>query len=159
MNAPPCWRSVIPSNSPAFRPARSCRSGPIRGGIRPRNPASTTFCARPGQTTGPTQPTRQLQGQRALRGLDLGHHLDTGTRRGHGLLPLSDPLPGCGLRSTTMRGVDIFSRKIVGWEGHECESADLAATLIRQAVMAEGCIARPLVLHADNGSPLFLTFS
>ena len=57
-----------------------------------------------------------------------------------------------------MRGVDIFSRKIVGWEGHECESADLAATLIRQAVMAEGCLARPLVLHADNGSPLFLTF-
>jgi len=55
-----------------------------------------------------------------------------------------------------MRGVDIFSRKIVGWEGHECESADLAATLIRQAVMAEGCLARPLVLHADNGSPPFL---
>lgn len=49
--------------------------------------------------------------------------------------------------------VDIFSRKIVGWEVHERESADLAAVLIRQAVMAEGCIARPLVLHADNGSP------
>ncbi|MFT4784421.1 MAG: putative transposase [Paracoccaceae bacterium] len=26
-----------------------------------------------------------------------------------------------------MRGVDIFSRKIVGWEVHERESADLAA--------------------------------
>ena len=50
--------------------------------------------------------------------------------------------------------VDIFSRKIVGWEVHERESADLAAMLIRQAVMAEGCIARPLVLHADNGSPM-----
>jgi putative transposase len=49
--------------------------------------------------------------------------------------------------------VDIFSRKIVGWEVHERESADLAAVLIRQAVLAEGCIARPLVLHADNGSP------
>jgi transposase-like protein len=48
---------------------------------------------------------------------------------------------------------DIFSRKIVGWEVHERESADLAAVLIRQAVLAEGCIARPLVLHADNGSP------
>ena len=36
----------------------------------------------------------------------------------------------------------------------ERESADLAAALIRQAVLAEGCIAvRPLVLHADNGSP------
>jgi putative transposase len=50
--------------------------------------------------------------------------------------------------------VDIFSRKIVGWEVHERESAELAAALIRQAVLAEGCIARPLVLHADNGSPM-----
>ena len=49
--------------------------------------------------------------------------------------------------------VDIFSRKIVGWEVHERESADLAAVLIRQAVMAEGCIARPLVLHADPNIP------
>ena len=50
--------------------------------------------------------------------------------------------------------VDIFSRKIVGWEVHERESADLAAMLIRQAVLAEGGITRPLVLHADNGSPM-----
>lgn len=50
--------------------------------------------------------------------------------------------------------VDIFSRKIVGWEVHERESAELAAVLIRQAVLAEGCFARPLVLHADNGSPM-----
>ena len=50
--------------------------------------------------------------------------------------------------------VDIFSRKIVGWEVHEREGAELAAVLIRRAVLAEGCIARPLVLHADNGSPM-----
>jgi transposase InsO family protein len=50
--------------------------------------------------------------------------------------------------------VDIYSRKIVGWEVHERESADLAAVLIRQAVLAEGCTLRPLVLHADNGSPM-----
>jgi transposase InsO family protein len=50
--------------------------------------------------------------------------------------------------------VDIFSRKIVGWEVHQRESAELASNLIRQAVMAEGCITRPLVLHADNGSPM-----
>jgi len=37
---------------------------------------------------------------------------------------------------------DIFSRKIVGWEVHERESADLAAILIRQAVLAEGCQMR-----------------
>ena len=50
--------------------------------------------------------------------------------------------------------VDIFSRKIVGWEVHECESADLAAVLIQKAVRAEACISRPLVLHADNGSAM-----
>ena len=50
--------------------------------------------------------------------------------------------------------VDIFSRKIVGWEVHERESAELAAGLIRQTVLAEGCLMRPLVLHADNGSPM-----
>ena len=50
--------------------------------------------------------------------------------------------------------MDIFSRKIVAWEVHERESAELAAALIRQAVLAEGCLTRPLVLHADNGSPM-----
>jgi putative transposase len=50
--------------------------------------------------------------------------------------------------------MDIFSRKIVGWEVHDRESAELAAGLIRQAVLAEGCLMRPLVLHADNGSPM-----
>lgn len=50
--------------------------------------------------------------------------------------------------------VDIFSRKIVGWEVHEREAAELAAILIEKAVWAEACIARPVVLHADNGSPM-----
>ncbi|WP_344559757.1 DDE-type integrase/transposase/recombinase, partial [Kitasatospora saccharophila] len=50
--------------------------------------------------------------------------------------------------------VDIFSRKIVGWEVHERENAELAAALTRRAVLAEGCTLRPLVLHADNGSPM-----
>jgi putative transposase len=50
--------------------------------------------------------------------------------------------------------VDIFSRKIVGWEVHEREAADLAATLIQKAVWAEACVSRPSVLHADNASPM-----
>ena len=45
--------------------------------------------------------------------------------------------------------VDIFSRKIVGWEVQEREGTDLAAMLIQKAVWAEACISRPLVLHAD----------
>ena len=50
--------------------------------------------------------------------------------------------------------VDIFSRKIVGWEVHEREGADLAAMLVQKAVWSEACISRPLVLHADTGSPM-----
>jgi len=49
--------------------------------------------------------------------------------------------------------VDIGRRKIVGWEVHERESADLAAMLVQKAVWSEACMSRPLVLHADNGSP------
>jgi putative transposase len=50
--------------------------------------------------------------------------------------------------------VDIYSRKIVAWEVHDRESAELAAALVTQAVWAEGCSLKPLVLHADNGSPM-----
>ena len=50
--------------------------------------------------------------------------------------------------------VDIYSRKIVGWEVHNSESSEHAAALIRRAVLTEGCLMHPLVLHADNGSPM-----
>ena len=46
--------------------------------------------------------------------------------------------------------VASFSRKIVGWEVHACESAELAAMLVQKAVWSEACISRPLVLHADT---------
>ena len=49
---------------------------------------------------------------------------------------------------------DIYSRKITGWEVHERESAELAAGLLERAVWAEGCVSSPLILHADNGSPM-----
>ena len=50
--------------------------------------------------------------------------------------------------------MDIYSRKIVGWEVHERESADLAAQLIRKAWRAEGISEQGLVLHSDNGAPM-----
>lgn len=49
---------------------------------------------------------------------------------------------------------DLFTRKIVAWEVHDTEASDLAARLIHQACLAEGLTTRPLVLHADNGSPM-----
>jgi len=50
--------------------------------------------------------------------------------------------------------MDIYSRKIVGWEIHENETAEHAAVLIRKACLAEGIAPDRLVLHADNGSPM-----
>ena len=49
--------------------------------------------------------------------------------------------------------MDIYSRKIVGWEVHLMESAELGAALVHKAVLSEGCLLDPPVLHADNGGP------
>lgn len=48
--------------------------------------------------------------------------------------------------------IDIFSRKIVGWEVFLGESADNARGVLERAVLAERVVQQPLVLHADNGS-------
>jgi len=50
--------------------------------------------------------------------------------------------------------LDLYSRKIIAWEIHDSEASDLAARLIRKGCLAEGVVAQPLVLHADNGSPM-----
>jgi putative transposase len=49
--------------------------------------------------------------------------------------------------------MDVFSRKIVGWEVYERECGELASALVRRTVMSEGCLRCPDILHADNGSP------
>jgi len=50
--------------------------------------------------------------------------------------------------------LDIFSRKIVGWEVHENETGELAAELLQRAALAEHCDRGSLVLHSDNGAPM-----
>lgn len=50
--------------------------------------------------------------------------------------------------------VDVWSRKIVGWNVHEVEIPEFAAELIREAVQREGADAERLVLHSDNGGPM-----
>jgi transposase InsO family protein len=49
---------------------------------------------------------------------------------------------------------DIYSRKIVGWEVHEAETAEHASVLIRKACLSEGVHEAGLILHSDNGSPM-----
>jgi transposase InsO family protein len=50
--------------------------------------------------------------------------------------------------------VDVWSRKIVGWEVHECESTELAAELFRRTCTELNLDPKGLVLHQDNGSPM-----
>jgi transposase InsO family protein len=50
--------------------------------------------------------------------------------------------------------VDIFSRKIVGWQVYEEENSTLAGELLRDLCRREGIQAEQLILHSDNGSPM-----
>ena len=50
--------------------------------------------------------------------------------------------------------LDIFSRKIVGWKIHDCESSELAAELVQEIAQREGYDKHQVVIHSDNGSPM-----
>lgn len=64
--------------------------------------------------------------------------------------------------ATTVKGLffylylimDVFSRKIVGWEIYPSESAEQAAAVFRKAHLREAVPAQALVLHSDNGAPM-----
>lgn len=55
--------------------------------------------------------------------------------------------------------LDLYSRKIVGWEVHDSDHADHAAHLVRRTALAEGiaALATKPVLHGDNGATLKAT--
>ena len=46
-----------------------------------------------------------------------------------------------------VKSLDIYSRKIVGWEVHEQEGGEEAAALIQRSVIAEHRFRRPLVCN------------
>ncbi len=55
--------------------------------------------------------------------------------------------------------LDLYSRKIVGWEVHDTDHSDHAAHLVHRTALAEGVAAQTHkpVLHGDNGSTLKAT--
>lgn len=63
---------------------------------------------------------------------------------------------------TQVRGVfvylymvlDIYSRKIVGWQVYDNESSALAANLMTDICRQENIQKNQVVLHSDNGSPM-----
>ena len=50
--------------------------------------------------------------------------------------------------------MDIYSRKIVGWQVHDCESSAHAADLIEDIAHREKIDKNQLVIHSDNGGPM-----
>ena len=63
---------------------------------------------------------------------------------------------------TTVKGLfnylylvmDVYSRKIVGWQVYEQESCALAADLMTDICLREGVKPNQVTLHSDNGSPM-----
>lgn len=55
--------------------------------------------------------------------------------------------------------LDVFSRKIVGFEVHDTDQAEHAAHLLKRTALAEGvhALAAKPVLHGDNGATLKAT--
>lgn len=50
--------------------------------------------------------------------------------------------------------MDIFSRKIVGWQVYERESSELASEIIIDIIQREGIEPNQVTLHSDNGGPM-----
>lgn len=50
--------------------------------------------------------------------------------------------------------MDIYSRKIVGWQVYEEESSALAGELMTDICQRESILPDQVVLHSDNGSPM-----
>jgi putative transposase len=63
---------------------------------------------------------------------------------------------------TTIRGIflylylfmDIYSRKIVGWQVYENEDSEWAADILRDITQREGLKPAQITLHSDNGGPM-----
>lgn len=50
--------------------------------------------------------------------------------------------------------MDIYSRKITGWNIHESESMDYSSQLIDETCFNEKISKKQLTLHSDNGGPM-----
>ena len=64
------------------------------------------------------------------------------------------PTPVFGLYFYLYLFMDIYSRKIVGWQVYETESSELASEVMRDICARENIAPQQVVLHSDNGSPM-----
>lgn len=64
------------------------------------------------------------------------------------------PTPVKGIYFYLYLFMDIFSRKIVGWQVYETESSELASEVMRDICGRKNIPPNQVVLHSDNGSPM-----
>jgi transposase InsO family protein len=64
------------------------------------------------------------------------------------------PTVTCGRFFRLYLVMDVWSWRIVGWEVHDDELAEHAATLIQRICVETGVDPHGLVLHSDNGKPM-----
>lgn len=50
--------------------------------------------------------------------------------------------------------LDLFSRKIVGWQVYDTEDSERASDVMRDICLREGLVPGQVVLHSDNGGPM-----
>lgn len=50
--------------------------------------------------------------------------------------------------------MDVYSRKIVGWQVYDRESSEYASDVLEAACLEEGIKKNQVILHSDNGSPM-----
>ena len=64
------------------------------------------------------------------------------------------PTPIRGMYFYLYLFLDLFSRKVVGWQVYEEESSLLASEVMRDLCRRENIAPDQVVLHADNGGPM-----
>lgn len=64
------------------------------------------------------------------------------------------PTPVKGIYFYLYLFMDVFSRKIVGWQIYDVESSERAGEVVRDICRREGIAPAQVVLHSDNGSPM-----
>lgn len=64
------------------------------------------------------------------------------------------PTPVKGIYFYLYLFMDIYSRKIVGWQIYDAESSELAGEVVRDICERERIVPDQVVLHSDNGSPM-----
>ena len=93
-----------------------------------------------------SKPTRQLKKPRALTA--------TGPNQLYSWDITYLPTAVRGLFFYLYLVMDIYSRKIVGWQVYEAESSALAAELMSDICHRERVPPGQVILHSDNGSPM-----